>query len=326
MKRRMICLLAAVLLVALLPMTAAADAWIPPEGGGYDLELLPEIQGECKALNTFLSNYAETNLSYYDSQSGKDVAVATVLKHLELNAGLFPYDVFAMEEDGVRYMRVSESAFERRMWLMFGKEYDAASLKGYAGGYVVVTAENFGGPIRVFASASRCRALGEGRYRVEFDVFYVDKDFGNWYSVPNSRLPMDCVTKLGSGEAIFLYDDASGADGLTSADFSLVKWQMSASGIPCTNENRPYGEEIPQETPGTEPESQETSEATEDTQPSEQTEQTKPDKPDEEEHREDYKRREKDTGATTLILIVVLVVAVAVFALAVILLLFRRKK
>ena len=37
MKRRMICLLAAVLLVALLPMTAAADAWIPPEGGGYDL-------------------------------------------------------------------------------------------------------------------------------------------------------------------------------------------------------------------------------------------------------------------------------------------------
>lgn len=335
--RKILSLALALVLCAVLVVPAGADAWIPPDDHfNYYVQSLPYNSGSCAALNAFLSNYAEANLQHYDSETSDAAVNAMVLKHLELNAGLFGNQVAkVVGEDGRIYMKIAAECFEDRMWKMFDRSIPAQACPGYEDGYITVTAENFGGPIQVFASARDCVYLGNYVYQVWFDVFYVNQNFSNWYGTCYNDLPINKLSHMGSGEALFRFDGSTEQSGFTSTDFSLAWFDMDAPGIPCTNANEPYMP-APQTEP-TQPPAAETEPPVAETEPpiseteTSEPEQTKATQPkDDRDDRSPY--RVPDMGiqwgriSRALVLIAVLVVAIAVIALVIILLLFRRRR
>lgn len=334
--KRILTLALALLIAAAFPVSAAADAWIPPDDltNNYILSMTYN-NGECLALNAFVSNYVEANLPEFESGTSDDVAIAGTLKHFELNPGLYPDDVSSfVGDDGKTYMKVSASRFEARAKALFDRNISASACPGYEDGYITVTAENYGAPIRVFGTVSYCAYLGDGLYSAEFVVFYVPGGVTDEYGLSIYDITDRGYTSLGSGTVQFYFDDPTQTS-FRSSDFRLVWFTMDVTGIPYTNANLPMANtaqagSFTEET--TEPETTET--PTEQTAAATGESVTEPEVTTEPEATEPETTPEptqpaiqKTAGSQSMvILIVVLVIVIAVLALAVILLLFKVKK
>lgn len=346
MKRKLLALLLALVLCLTVPLSVAADAYIPPEEpapSGYDILNAHKKNGTCKALNTFLSNFAEIALRAYGSATPDEAVISAVLKHIEINADYYSGSMSKFTgDDGKTYMKVSESLFNKRMQALFGRSISASACPGYDDGYITVTADHYGGPIQVFASVYDVYVMGDGVYDVYFDVYFINKDFSGWYTTAHDNLPTEKLSLLGSGAAIVGYDGGETEDSISTSDFSLLEYFMTAEGIPCQGANLPYGyveETLPPETepptePETEPETEAPTEAEDEVLPAPKEENKKEDMDEDEEEEEDDRnpsdrdRKNKTSFSfdTQTILIIILVAAVVLFAVVVIAFIIVKKK
>lgn len=346
MKRKLLALLLALVLCLTVPLSVAADAYIPPEepaSSGYDILNAHKRNGTCKALNTFLSNFVEIALRSYHSATSDEDVIAAVLKHIELNAQYYSASMSKVTgDDGKTYMKVSESLFNKRMQALFGRDIPASHCPGYDNGYITVTADHYGGPIQVFASVYDVYAMGGGVYDVYFDVYFINKDFSGWYTTAHDNLPTENLSLLGSGNAVIQYDGGETEDSISTSDFGLLEYFMAAEGIPCQGANVPYGyveETLPPETeaptePETEPETEAPAEEEDEVLPAPKEENKKEDMDeDEDEEEDDRKSSDRDrknkisfSFDTQTILIIILVAAVVLFAVVVIAFIIVKKK
>lgn len=337
MKRKLFALILALLLCIGTALSASADAYVePPYSPPYDILQAHESNGRCSPLNTFLSNFVEVGMQHYDSSTPDSDVIAAVLKHLELNAKSFSGDMKKVDgDDGKTYMRISASLFERRMDRLFDRDIPASVCDGYEDGNILVSAAHYNGPIEVFASVYECTKYAEDEYQAKFDVYFVNEDFSGWYKTAHDNLPLNKLTKLGSGIAVVDYDGGETVDSISTSDFSLVSFSMDAEGIPCAGANLPYGveETQPPETteapilimpqPETQPQTQPQTEpeAPQITKPQFHSEEKDLDDPVEETGGFDF-----GISPLVLILIILLVISLSVVALVVILLVVRKKK
>lgn len=346
MGKRILMLVLALVLAAACPLTVAADVWIPPDNNvNYILMESPYNDGVCRTLNAFVSNYVEANLKEFDEDSPDSTAIAATLKHLELNEGLFGSDVTKINgEDGKTYMKVSASIFEERARKLFGRRISASSCPGYEDGFIYVSAANFGGPIRVFGSVSFCNYIGNGVYDLQFTVYYVSRGVTDEYDVPFYEVSDRGYQELGTGYAVFYFNDPDKTSFRTS-DLQLLSLTMDAEGIPCGDANLPMPradqssgatETPPEESQPVQTEPEQTEPEQTEPEPTE-SESTKPEPTEKETEPESTKAPEQDrdtdrsqhrgggAGSRVVLGIVLAVLAVALLALAVILLVYRKK-
>lgn len=338
--KRLLTLGLALLLAAAFPMTVAADVWIPPDDNVNEALLMsPYFENDCKAINAFVSNYVEANLKEYSDETPDSTVIAVTLKHLELNEGLFGSDVTKITgEDGRTYMKVSASIFETRAQKLFGRTISARNCPGYEDGSIIVSADNFGGPIRVFGSVDYLNYIGNGVYDLQFTVYYVPGGVTDEYSVPYMDIIDRGYRELGTGYAVLYFNDPAKTS-FRTADFQLLDFHMDAEGIPCTDANLPMErqEQSSNSTDGpTEPEPTETEPEVTETEPartepeateSPEPEQTEPEQTEREQTGRDQTVIHSRSGSGSMILLIVLsVLSLALLALAVILLVFRKKE
>lgn len=313
-----------------LSVPAGADMWFPPDEEANTAIVFSMVYsgGSCGGINAFLSNYVEANVTYFDSTTSEATAMAKTLKHLELNASLFGDKVSRfLGEDGRSYMRVSGDLFEERVRLLFDRYVDASEHAGYCEGDVIVSSEDYGGPIQVFASAYDVEYYGNRSYYVYFDVFKVTGTLNNWYSTANVDLPRDQLKHLGTGTAKIYYNGDNEAYEFYSTDFTLQFIKIDAEDIPCTSVNMPYITEeatiletgAPTEAP--QPETEMLSEPL----------MTKPVHPEVTAATEPTQASgsvpvNRNIGSIRTILVVLLVIAVSLLAFLLVLLLYRKKQ
>lgn len=326
MIRRLFALTLVLCLMMPLPMLARADMWMPPdEEYCHGVLSMCYEDDVCGGINTFLSNYVEANVLSYDASASNESVMAKVLKHLELNASLFPDDITKfVGEDGRVYMRVSQELFERRMQILFDRYIDASVHAGYMNEEVIVSASHFGGPIRVFASAYRVDYLGDRTYWVGFEVYKAPGSVNSYYTVCNRNLDTSQLESLGTGTATIRYGGDNEATNFKSTSFKLLKFSMDAENIPCTTPNVPYTHTVEPEhqtqPPTTATQSAETQPPVTETPATEllateAAEETEPAVREENKPSNDYQ----------MIIVVLLVIAIALMALIVILLLFKKR-
>lgn len=326
MQKRILALLLTVLLCASIPLTAYADAYIPPEAYGYDILTAHEFNNTCKPLNVFLSNFAEIGLPHFaKGETDEETVVAAVLKHLELNAQYYPNEVSKVDgDDGKTYMKIKKSIFDTRMERLFDMSVDFASLSGYTDGALLVTADHLNGPIQVFASVYAVGDLGGGNYEVLFDVYFIEQDFSGWYTTSHDNLPQNNISRLGGGQAVVYYGGGETVESISTSDFRLVELSMEMSRVPCAGANLPYGYVEPTQPPATEAPTQAPTEAPTQAPTDAPEESTRPEKSDDkdldqedEREKEDEKdaKKQKSDADINLYLIVILVVAVTLLAL-----------
>lgn len=226
------------LFAALCP-TAGADAWIPPEEYNHALVASPKEDGACYALNVFISNYAEMGRDAWAGKSPDNVCIEGLLKHFELNPGVYPDDVFShTAEDGTRYMAVSEEKFEKRMEDLFGRRVSAREHPGYHDGYIWVTAENYGAPITIYASVTDCFADSKNYYTVAFTIYNcTDSSFTNRYGTSYYNLPENHGEKIASGIACFYYWGPTDATTFHAYEFELDYYRLNETGVPFPYSN-----------------------------------------------------------------------------------------
>ena len=316
MKRKIFALILAVVMAAMLPLYASADAYIPPEpvDNEYDILTAHEHNGICKPLNTYLSNFAEMGLrKYYLDTPDKDVT-ACILKHIELNAQYYPQDVSKRTlDDGKTYMVISDDLFQSRAAHLFGRDIPAESCPGYEAGSITVTADHYGGPIDIIANVNSCYWAGDDLYEVFFDIYYIQTDFTGWYTTSYKNLPLENLTHRGTGRAIVSYAGGETESSISTSDFSLVEWEADVWGIAGPGDNLPYGyveETVPppteaETTPETEPA------------PTAAPENQKDDLPAE---------AESTNGISSIILIITLVCIAVLLAVIILLLIALKKK
>ena len=331
MKRKLFSLLLALLLCSVIPLSAAADAYFPPERiDGFDMNYAFMEDGTCKALNVFISNFAEVGIPEFSEDTPHPDLIAAVLKHLELNAGYYPAHVKQITaQDGSPYMQFSGEFFEDRMEHLFGIYIPATECPGYRNGSIEVSADHFGGPIQVFASVYGCYPMGGDVYEVMFDVFRVDEDFSGWYTTSYGNLPWDKLTTLGSGSALVEYPGGKTDENISSSDFTLIELTMDVSGLPCRGANLPFGHEEPTEpaetTMPTQAEEPAVPTSAPETEPEEP--ETKPTFRNEKDDPEPEKPVDtKSNISISLVLTIILVVAIVLLALLIIVFLIVRKK
>ena len=322
-------------LAVMLPMTARADAWIPPDNNyNEDLMYFMLYGGNCYGFNAFLSNYAEANVRFFDADSSDEEAMQHLLKHIELNAKLFGSQVSQFTgEDGKPYMRVAESLLQTRMQALFGRTVDFTTHPGYQDGTVVVSAEHYDGPIEDFATANHIDYLGDGVYIVYFQVFKVTGTLDNWYGTYYYELPDDQVKELGTGTATFYYVGSDENTNYRSTDFALISFSMDARGIGCTTPNVPYGAAEPT-IPETEAPTETTAPAMETTEPTAavteaETEPIVTEAPETQSPTaapEPTQPSRPSGNAPDMVIVVLLVIACTLLAFVLILLIFRRKQ
>lgn len=327
--RKILALLLTILLLGSLALSASADAYIPPERvDGFDMNYAYMENGTCKALNTFLSNFAEVGIKEFSSRSTNEEVIPAILKHLELNARFYPKYVKKLTKNGDTYMQISGSYFEQRAEFLFGRTISASECPGYQDGKIIVSADHYDGPISVFASVYGCYPAGEGLYDVYFEVFRIDKDFSGWYTTAYTNLPWDNLTSLGTGNALIAYAGGKTEENISTSDFTLVELSMNVEGIPCQGANLPEGYVAPTEPP-TEAPTEEVTEAPTEAATEEPTEKPtfhieKELDPEEEEEKEPVST--SGTVNITMVLIIILVAAVVLLALLLIVMLLVKKK
>ena len=190
--KKLIALSLAFLLCTGLIFSASADAWFPAEDEVNEhLEQSIYHDGDCYALNVFLSNYAETQLDYYAQGSNLGDAYKALLKHFELNPTAYKEGIVTsfVGSDGKTYMKVDADKFEDRMNDLFDVQVVSESCDSYQDGYMVVSAENFGAPLKVYASATSCSVMSPNLYLVYFDIYRYDGNVSKMYSIANDNLP-----------------------------------------------------------------------------------------------------------------------------------------
>lgn len=249
--KKIVTLLLALLLCAALTLPAFADAWIPPTDDGSWNEALVNLPGDgeaCKPLNLYFSRFVEANLTTfeadltgYNAEVSKQEAIRATLKLFELHPGEAP-EAVACDTDaaGVTYMRIGAEAFESRAFTLFGETVKAEECPGYRDGNIYVTADNFGAPTKVFAHTVYCDYLGEGEYYAYFDIYALDGVVNDCYALSDPD-EIAGVRLIGSGHAQFVYDGGTDTTEFNADDFSVKFFDMTAEGIPYTNENLPYG-------------------------------------------------------------------------------------
>lgn len=307
--KKIVTLLLALLLCAMLALPAFADAWIPPTDDGQwnkALTSLPEDGNTCEPLNRFLSRFAETNLTDFREESSEQEAIRAVLKDLELH----PDDstvVCETDGAGVTYLRIPGEAFESRALTVLDRELHAEDCPGYRDGDIYVTADSFDAPPKVFAHAVWCEYIADGTYYVYFEVYAAEDSVEDCYTL---SYPADAegIRQLGTGTATFLYAGDPETTVFESNDFQLDTFHMEAEDIPYTDENLPYSPaEKATESSTTEPV----------VLPTESTRQDEP------------TAAAAETGTSgkllTILLVVALVVAAAAVVLVIILLKWRKK-
>lgn len=326
MKRKIVAFLLVVLLCAATVLSASADAYIPPEStaASYNILSAHEKDGRCKALNTFISNFVEAGMLHYKDFAPESDLIAVVLKHIELNADLYSGVKKVEGDDGKIYMKISEDLFDTRMDRLFDRDIPASACPGYEDGSILVSARHYNGPIRVFGSVYDCSQVEEGVYRVSFNAYLVNEDFSGWYKTAHDNLPQEKLSLLGSGTALVEYDGGETVDSISTADFTLLEYDLDAKGIPCTDSNLPYGVEETQ--PSTESPTEEATQAPTEESKEEELPVTFPNEKAEEEEPEKEDGRDVPVRTIIPIAIVALVVIVALLALVVILLVIRKKK
>ena len=328
-KRKIFTLILAVLmLLAALPIYAAADAYIPPEEKVYYYNILTahEHNGTCKPLNTFLSNFVEMGMDEYYLDTPDEDVIACVLKHIELNAKYYSGVSKSTMDDGKTYMTLTQDLFNDRVQHLFGRNISAQDCPGFDAKRITVTADHYGGPIEVIANVNSCYEAGPGLYEVFFDVYYVHTDFSGWYTTAYYNLPLDNLTHRGTGRAIISYAGGQTTASISTAHFSLVEWQMDAWGIVGPGDNVPYGyveETLP---PETDPPTEAPTEA--ETAPPETEAPTQPDvfTPTFENQKEDAPVVVTVDGISPTILIVALVCVAVLLAVVILLLIALKKK
>lgn len=250
--KRLLCLLFTCLFVFSISVSAAADAWLPPDDELCNMNLLNSCyeQEKCRALNVFVSNYIEAGISNYylgmgTSTAYPELANATAylatLKHFELNPVAYPGEVSSFEENGKTYMMISASAFERRAYTLFGAILSAEDCPGYQkDGTIIVSAENFNPKLTTFASVSCVYYNNHEAYTAEFDVFDAPDGVAGKYNTPRYELPDD-LNKIGSGFVSFYYYGDPSVDSFASTDFEFSEIFADVSeAIPYLTENEPY--------------------------------------------------------------------------------------
>ena len=339
MKRRVFCLFLVLLLCAATVLPTAADAYIPPERqSGFDMNYAYTENGTCKALNTFLSNFAEVGLREFSENTSNEDLIAAVLKHLELNAGYYPLYVTAITgPDNAPYMRITGSYFENRMKYLFNKDIAAADCAGYKDGYIEVTADHFGGPIQVFASVYDCHLMDGDVYEVYFDVLQVDTDFSGWYTTAYSNLPWNNLSTLGTGTALIRYAGGKTNDTISTTDFSLVALDMDVVNVPCAGPNLAFQQTIettPPTQPAPPPETEIPTEAqTEETTAPTEKKEVRPTRSNTEKEDLEDAADDAESSSTseseislTLVLVIILVAAVVLLALLLIVIFIIKKR
>jgi len=252
--KRIVPLLLVMCLIISLSLVARADMWVPPdENYNHYLVDLPNQDGKCKALNSFLSNYVEANVSEWDTNASDQYVMDKVIKHLELNASLFPNDISAYTDaDGRTCLRISEELFEKRVRILFNREIDASSHPGYQDHAIYVTAPDYGTMIRIFASANYVSYQGNEVNVVHFDIFLAPDSASNYYGISSSNISNYDLEQIGTGTAIVQFTGKPDQTDFRSTDFQLISYYMDAEGIPCTNPNAacpPPAETVPDTQP-----------------------------------------------------------------------------
>ncbi|MCQ2418563.1 MAG: hypothetical protein MJ085_02145 [Clostridia bacterium] len=239
--RRFLCLLFACLFAFSAAISAAADAWIPPDDCNIHLIDSCYYKDECRALNVFVSNYIEANVQNFSASSPVSAAINGTLKHFELNPDVYPDEVSSFREDGTTYMKIKSGTFERKIYSLFRRDVDAEDCQGYQDdGTIIVSAENYDAAITVFGSVYYVEYITYGEYIAHFDVFRSLGGVAGKYNIPCYDLP-ESLEKIGSGEARFNYYGDPSEDSFVPTDFSLLEFSAKLSGsIPCTNENSAY--------------------------------------------------------------------------------------
>lgn len=325
MKQKLLAFLLAVLLLSALPLSAYADAYIPPDEpvDSYDILTAHESNGTCKTLNTYLSNFVEMGLETYYLDTPDQQVIACVLKHIELNAGYYHGDVTKVTgDDGKTYMALTTEIFEQRMQRLFGRDIPAEVCPGFEDGHILVTADHYGGPIQVFASVNACYEVGPDQYDVYFDVYFIHTDFSGWYTTANRNLPLDNLTHRGTGNAIIQYAGGETEESISTSDFSLIEFHMDAWGIAGAGDNVPYNEVEETEPPETEAPTEPETEAP--TEPETEAP-TVPfrDEKDDMDDMDDTEAPQTEAGLSANMILVIILVA-AVVLLALVLLFFIR--
>ena len=327
--KKLFAMLLAVLLASALPLRVRADVWIPPDDMTNEYILsAPYVEGDCYVINAFVSNFAEANLTdYYRGGAGDEVA-ATVLKHMELNAGLYTdYMTQFTGADGKRYMRIDAGKYQNKVWDLFHIWANAEDCPGYADGAITVSAENFGGPIYVMAAVDNISYSGSGMYDMSFTVYHVPGGVNSQYGIPSYQLAEQGYEVYGTGYARFYFGSATRTD-FRSADLELQVFYMelnsgcripgSAPNLPQPEKTQPGpGEET--EPPTTQPEETEGETVVNETeeQPEETPEFTYP----------VQEQGETAQGSFSLTgMLAFLVAAVSLVALASVFLIFRKEK
>ena len=248
MKKLFPLLLALCLLLSAVP-AVHADVWIPQEDEiNQSLCDLPEKEGDCYALNAFLTRYAEsgtTDLSEYFSTEAD--YYKSLLKHFELNPELYPGSVRSYTDgDGNTYMELDASCFGEAMAKLYNTKMPVENCPGYSDGKIRVSAEDYGAEKRVFSSATHCDIMGSGLYYVSFETYVTESDVEALLSVPNSALDKDSLTLLAEGSCLFYFYGDVEQSSFTSDDFTFLEnsiYEVYAE-LPYSGENLPAAPDI----------------------------------------------------------------------------------
>ena len=335
--KKLFCILAVLLLLSVMAPAAYADAWFPAEDDMNEaLISSPYTNGDCYALNVFLSNYAEMAMKDIDANTPLNSCISGLLKHFELNPTVYPNDVTSfLASDGSRYMQISGSKYEERMWDLFGRSASATDHPGYSNGVITVSAENYGAALTVYASAVSCYIMGENLYSVEFEIYNcTDSSFKGRYETANCNLPENRGTRIATGNALFYFYGGAAVTSFQVSDFTLMQytlWEVTGE-FPYTNNNRPYESSPVTEEP-TQAETQQPSASQSEPANESTTESTGPAEPTEASEYNAAAEKEASTGKDkrpdlpiNAIIWAVAITLISVIVLITILLLFRMKQ
>lgn len=243
MKKLFSLLMALCLMLSAMPVVFA-DAWIPAEDEiNKALCALPEKEGDCAALNAFLTRYVETGateLSEYFSTEAD--YYNSLLKHFELNPQLYPQAVRSYTDaEGAVYMEIDATCFETAMAELYNTKFPIENCPGYADGKIRVSAANYGAEKKVFASATYCDIMGTSLYWVSFEVYATDGDPEDYLDIPNSALDKDSITLLAEGSGLFYFYGDTTQDSFTADDFTFMEKNIyeTHNEFPYSTDNRP---------------------------------------------------------------------------------------
>ncbi|MBQ4562045.1 MAG: hypothetical protein IJA55_06970 [Clostridia bacterium] len=248
MKKIITVLITMLILFSCTLLPICADAWIPPDDTVNE-NLLTLSDSARKAVNIFLSNYIETGIISFDSSSGNDVVVSSMLKHFELNADAYKGSVNSGVSPYGKYMMIKGTQFENRTKVIFGRNISASSLEGYNNGWIYATAENYNTPVRCFASVKQIDYNENGEYVASFAIFASSSSIENLYGVSYYKLDKSGLTLLGEGYCHFIYLNST-ATKFAASDFTLMSIDCDRYTVPhdtpctpCDPDGSPLGVE-----------------------------------------------------------------------------------